>query len=79
MAARPTYQFSMRNGFTRNIDNRGRVVRGVLAIVLFVAACLVVEQQRTIGVLLFLSGGFVLFEAVQGWCGLRACGIKTKL
>jgi hypothetical protein len=24
-------------------------------------------------------GGFVLFEALRGWCALRACGIKTRL
>jgi len=28
---------------------------------------------------LAVSGGFVLFEALRGWCVLRACGIKTRL
>jgi hypothetical protein len=32
-----------------------------------------------LGLALVLSGIFVLFEALRGWCALRACGIKTRL
>jgi uncharacterized membrane protein YedE/YeeE len=28
--------------------------------------------------LLMLAGLFALFEAVRGWCIVRACGIKTR-
>ena len=31
-----------------------------------------------LGILIILSAGFVLFEAVRGWCIMRACGIKTR-
>jgi hypothetical protein len=30
-------------------------------------------------VIIFISAGFVLFEALRGWCFLRACGIRTKI
>lgn len=29
-------------------------------------------------ILLFLTAVFVWFEAVRGWCLMRACGVKTK-
>ena len=32
-----------------------------------------------LGAVLAVSGVFVLFEAVRGWCVLRACGLKTRL
>ena len=32
-----------------------------------------------LGIALLTSGVFVAFEALRGWCALRACGIKTKL
>jgi len=32
-----------------------------------------------LGVTLAAAGAFVLFEALRGWCALRACGIKTRL
>ena len=31
-----------------------------------------------LSLVLLASGAFVLFEALRGWCALRACGIKTK-
>ena len=32
-----------------------------------------------LGGVLLASAVFVAFEALRGWCALRACGIKTKL
>jgi len=32
-----------------------------------------------LGVVLAVLGVFVLFEALRGWCVMRACGIKTRL
>ncbi len=65
--------------FARNIDNRGRLIRGFGAIGLFAGAWFGFSVSIWLGLLLALSGSFVLFEAVRGWCALRACGIKTKL
>jgi hypothetical protein len=69
----------MKPFFARNIDNRGRLVRGLGALGLFVGAWFALGVSFWLGLVLALSGGFVLFEAVRGWCALRACGIKTKL
>lgn len=65
--------------FPRNISNTGRLVRGVGALVLFVAAGFGFFASVWLGAGLAVSGVFVLFEALRGWCALRACGIKTRL
>jgi hypothetical protein len=31
-----------------------------------------------LAVLLAMAGVFGLFEALRGWCLMRACGVKTK-
>ncbi len=65
--------------FVRNITNQGRLVRGLGAVGLFVGAWFACGVSIWLGMVLVASGGFVLFEALRGWCALRACGIKTKL
>ena len=65
--------------FQRNIGNKGRIVRAVLALGLFIGAVFAFETSKVLAVILIASGAFVLFEALRGWCALRACGIKTKL
>ena len=35
-------------------------------------------QQWPLLAVLALAGGFTLFEALRGWCVMRACGIRTK-
>ncbi|HWH70308.1 MAG TPA: YgaP-like transmembrane domain [Candidatus Sulfotelmatobacter sp.] len=68
----------MKNFFARNISRRGRLVRGILAGSLIVAGLLIVASARWWGLALLASGAFVLFEALRGWCLMRACGIKTR-
>ena len=65
--------------FSRNIGNKGRVIRGVIALALLVAAGFGFVVSVWLGLTLAASGLFVAFEAVRGWCALRACGIKTRL
>jgi hypothetical protein len=65
--------------FSPNIGIKGRFVRGLAAAGMFVGAWFLLGLAFWLGVLLLLSGAFVLFEALRGWCALRACGIKTKL
>lgn len=65
--------------FSANIDNKGRLVRGAGAVGLFVGAWFGFGVSVWLGLALLASGGFVLFEALRGWCALRACGIRTKL
>lgn len=65
--------------FKPNIDNKGRLLRAVLALMLFAGAAFAWFYSVPLALLLGVSGAFVAFEAIRGWCGLRACGIKTKL
>ncbi len=62
----------------RNIDRKGRILRATLGVLLVVAGLVLATYQLWVGIVLVTSGGFVLFEAVRGWCLMRACGIKTK-
>ena len=62
----------------RNIDNRGRAIRAVLSVLIFAGAAFAWPFSRLLAGILVVSAAFVLFEALRGWCALRACGIKTK-
>ncbi len=69
----------MKRFMDRNIDNRGRLVRGIGALALLVGAGFGFTVAWWLGGLLLASAAFVAFEALRGWCVMRACGIKTKL
>jgi hypothetical protein len=68
----------MKKFFSRNIDARGRLVRGALGGLLVMGGVVVCAYNVWAAVALILSGGFCLLEAVRGWCVMRACGIRTK-
>ena len=68
----------MKSIFSRNIDNKGRLVRGLAAMALLVGAVFSFTVSVWLGLALLASGLFIAFEALRGWCALRACGIKTK-
>jgi len=65
--------------FSRNIGNTGRLVRGLGALALIVGAGFGFFVSVWMGAVLAVLGVFVLFEALRGWCVMRACGIKTRL
>lgn len=65
--------------FSRNIDSKGRLIRGIAALLCFVGAAFAFKASPWFGGLLLTSAIFISFEALKGWCVLRACGIKTKL
>jgi hypothetical protein len=69
----------MKSYFARNIETKGRVVRGLAALVLLLTAIVSFQLSIFLGLILLVSGLFVLFEALRGWCALRACGLKTKM
>ena len=69
----------MKLQFSPNIDNKGRLLRGTIALLLFIGAGFGFAAALWLGLALAASGAFVLFEALRGWCALRACGIKTRL
>jgi hypothetical protein len=55
-----------------NIDNKGRVARGGMAVVfLLVGACLIPEAP-VFAAIFSLIGLFCAFEAWIGWCAVRA-------
>ncbi len=64
--------------FAPNIENKGRLLRGIAAVALLIGGIVALPFSLILGVVLLASGAFVLFEALRGWCALRACGIKTK-
>jgi hypothetical protein len=65
--------------FSPNIDRKGRIVRGAIAAGLFIGAWFAFGQSLLLGIVLTIWAVFTLFEALRGWCVVRACGIKTKL
>lgn len=68
----------MRQFFAPNIDRKGRMVRGVLALALLAGAAFSFSESVWLCTLLAIMGVFVMFEALWGWCAARACGIKTR-
>ena len=68
----------MKSFFARNINKQGRLLRGLGALALLVGSVAGFTISLWLGVGLLASGVFVAFEALRGWCALRACGIKTK-
>ena len=70
-----------------NIDRRGRKARWVTGIIvdlcgagLFLAGLFTHSRKMLwAGVVLCVSGSFMVFEGLRGWCALRAIGIKTPL
>lgn len=68
----------MKNFFAPNLENRGRLVRGISGISLMVTGLLISGKVDWVCFALVACGGFVLYEAVRGWC-IRACGIRTRL
>jgi hypothetical protein len=69
----------MKSYFARNIETKGRVVRGLAALVLLLTAIVSFQLSIFLCLISLASGLFVLFEALRGWCVLRACGVKTKM
>lgn len=65
--------------WTPNIDHRGRIIRGIMAIVLFIAAFIAHRKGiEWLAIILAISGIVGVVETVRGWCVLRACKIKTR-
>ena len=65
--------------FDPNMGRTGRIVRAVYGVILICAGLALSRYSLWICLALVAAGAFGLFEAVRGWCIMRACGIKTKL
>jgi hypothetical protein len=68
----------MKKFFAPNIGTGGRIARAIWGLGLVIAG-FIFDSSRVVSMVLFLFGGFALYEAQRGWCVMRACGIKTKL
>lgn len=70
-----------------NIDQRGRKARLVSGVIVdlcgvaLILASLLVDSLGMLiaGILLFVTGSFMIFEGARGWCALRALGVKTPM
>ncbi len=69
----------MKTFFKPNITGAGRVARGITALGLLLAGLYAWQSIRWLSILLLVSAGFVTFEALRGWCVMRACGIRTPM
>lgn len=65
--------------FSSNIGRGGRILRAVLGVALVIAGLAMAWYAPWVCVALAAAGVFALFEALRGWCLMRACGIKTRL
>ena len=65
--------------FAPNITRLGRILSAVWGLALAITGVLLWARSKWICLVLVASGAFALYEAVRGWCIMRACGIKTKL
>lgn len=68
----------MKKLFRPNITSTGRLLRGLIALALLLAGIFASDAHWTIRVIFFVSATFVAFEALRGWCALRACGVRTR-
>ena len=64
-----------------NIDRRGRLFRGILGLLFLGAGLwLVIGTDHDFwGSGAIAAGAFALFEAIRGWCAIRAMGIGTPI
>jgi hypothetical protein len=68
----------VKNFFAPNIERKGRIIRALIGLGLFIVAIVVGQSVWWVGLLLGAGAAFTWFEAARGWCAARACGIKTK-
>jgi len=64
--------------FSPNITFRGRLARGVIGAILLIAGIIMADFKLWICLTLVVAGLFAIFEAVRGWCLVRACGLRTR-
>jgi hypothetical protein len=68
----------MNRFFSKNLDFRGRMARGVIGTLCLVAGIIIAGDYSLWGLIFVVAGLFAIFESIRGWCLVRACGIKIK-
>ena len=71
--------FAMAGFFKPNISFQGRIARGITGSILLIIGIILADDTLWACIPLVVIGLFCMFEAVRGWCFLRACGIRTKM
>ena len=69
----------MSNFFRPNIGRQGRIARGVIGTLCLIAGIIIVDFKLWLGLIFVAAGLFAIYEALRGWCLVRACGVKTKI
>lgn len=70
----------MSNFFQPNLRRTGRIARGVIGTICLITGIIVAgDIEWWFGLIFVLPGLFAIFEAIRGWCLIRACGFKTKI
>lgn len=65
--------------FSRNLDFRGRLARGIVGTITLIAGIVIAgDYLWWFGLIFVVAGLFAIFEAIRGWCIMRACGIRMK-
>ena len=77
--ATPRYSLHVTGFFKPNIARAGRIARAVWGVVVAGLGVPALSWKPWVAVVLFAAGAFALFEALRGWCLVRACGIRTRL
>jgi hypothetical protein len=72
------YLYRMAKFFASNIGRTGRIIRGSMSLAFLVAAIWFLRTNPWVSLLFFMACAFTGFEALRGWCVMRACGVKTK-
>ncbi len=68
----------MNRFFARNIGRWGRLVRGLGGLALLGAGLWCRANWPWLALGLAMVGVFGLFQALRGWCLMRACGVTTR-
>lgn len=68
----------MKRFFSRNIGFGGRLARGVIGTIFLITGIIMADFELWVCLLLVGLGLFAIFEALGGWCLVRACGLRTK-
>ncbi len=69
----------MNQFFRPNIKRQGRIARGVIGSICLITGIITVDPCLWLGLVFVVAGLFAIYEAVRGWCLVRACGLKTKI
>jgi hypothetical protein len=65
--------------FRPNLRRTGRIARGVIGTICLIAGIVLVDESLRLGLLFVAAGLFAIFEAIRGWCLVRACGLRAKV